>query len=102
MKQSAWLLPVLGFVLFSLWPCQAEGDERPAAGAKLRAKIRAHAGGAYCLAFSPDGKALASGGRDRAVKLWDVATGEVTATLGGQAGPVWSVAFGPDGKTLVA
>jgi WD40 repeat protein len=54
------------------------------------------------LAFSPDGKTLASGGQDQTVKLWDVTTGKVTAALEGHAGSVWAVGFSPDGKTLVA
>jgi RNA polymerase sigma factor (sigma-70 family) len=71
-------------------------------GTKLRAVIQAHPGGAYCLAFSPNGKLLATGGRDRTVKLWDTSTGKVTATLEGHAGSVWGLAFSPDGKVLVA
>jgi hypothetical protein len=69
---------------------------------RMRAKLQGHVGSAYGLAFSPDGKMLASGGRDRTVKLWEVATGKEIATLKGPAGSVWSLAFSPDGKTLVA
>lgn len=53
------------------------------------------------LAFSPDGKALAAGGRDGMVKLWDPATGRNIASWKGHSGFVNAVAFHPTG-TLVA
>ena len=110
MTRSAWLLAALGFVLFSGGPCQAEEDERPAPGPRLRAKACAHAGGAYCLAFSPDGKALASAGFDYtrggvSLKLWEVLTAKQRASFDftyKQTSGIHSVAFGRTGRVLVS
>jgi WD40 repeat protein len=55
------------------------------------------------VAFSPDGKTLATGGENQPVKLWEVATGKEQATLDGHtARMVNSVVFSPDGKTLAS
>ena len=59
-------------------------------------------GTVHSVAFSPDGKTLASGSRDRTVRLWEVASGKETATLPGHTDTVYSVAFSPDGKTLAS
>jgi WD40 repeat protein len=54
--------------------------------------------GALTLAFSPDGKTLASGAGDETIKLWDVASRRVIRTIGGLK-PV-ALAFSPDGRAI--
>ena len=52
-----------------------------------------------CLAYSPDGRWIASGSDDRSVSLWDAATGKVLATIALNT-QVKAVAFSPDGRYL--
>jgi WD40 repeat protein len=54
------------------------------------------------VAYSPDGKTLASGSGDKTVKLWDVATGKNTATIKGHTEGVHAVAYSSDGRTLAS
>ena len=52
------------------------------------------------LAFSPDGRLLASGGWDRSARIWDLTAGQ-SANLTGLGGGVRAVAFTPDGRELL-
>jgi serine/threonine protein kinase/Tol biopolymer transport system component len=54
------------------------------------------------VAFSPDGSAIASGGHDRQVRIWDWASGKERRFLKGGAGNILSTAFSPDGQWVAA
>jgi eukaryotic-like serine/threonine-protein kinase len=70
--------------------------------ASHRLTLAGHTGGVTSVAYSPDGKMLASASIDTTVKVWDTATGQPLATLQGQPATVFCVAFSPDGKTLAS
>jgi hypothetical protein len=59
-----------------------------------------HDNGAYSIAYSPDGRTLAVGCVDGAVRLWDVAGAREYPPLIGHKGGIRAVAFAPDGATL--
>ena len=54
------------------------------------------------MAFSPDGRLLATGGVDKLVRLWDVASGRETRRFEGHTQKVNAVAFSPDGTLLAS
>src|SRR5207237_646544 len=89
---------VAGFVLVSLWAmfCQAQRPEL--------VLQTGHASWVAAVAFSPDGRLLASGSNDGTCKLWDVATGTMLRSLKAPADAaqqVTDVAFSADGRTLI-
>ncbi len=59
-----------------------------------------HIGKVLCVCFHPSGSLLASGSRDRTIRLWNVASRDTLAVLEGHRDDVWDLVFSADGKTL--
>ena len=69
---------------------------------KAKFELKGHTDIVDTIAFSPDGKTLATAGADKAVKLWNPADGKELKSLGTHDGSVYAVAFSPDGKLLAS
>jgi WD40 repeat protein len=64
--------------------------------------FRGNSSSVYSIAFSPDGKYLASSSKDKTVKLWSLESKKEITTLQGHSSEVNSIAFSPDGKYLAS
>ncbi|MEG3862473.1 nSTAND1 domain-containing NTPase, partial [Microcoleus sp. herbarium12] len=69
---------------------------------KERNRLAGHSIYLRSVAFSPDGKTLASGSQNKTIELWNLQTQKLITTLKGHRNWVNSVAFSPDGKTLAS
>jgi hypothetical protein len=71
-------------------------------GVSIVRTLRGHLDKIYGIAWSPDGRMLASSSGDNTIRLWDAETGECLRKLEGHKENVWSVAFDPTGCTLAS
>ena len=65
-------------------------------------KFKGHTDPVHAVALNASGTKMASGGTDRKVILWNVATGKILKTLTGHKSIVTSVEFSPDEKYLIS
>jgi WD40 repeat protein len=70
--------------------------------AQLIRELRGHDEAISALAFSHDGKVLASAGEDKIIRLWDVETGELSGTLVGHTDRIPALAWTPDDTRLLS
>jgi WD40 repeat protein len=70
-------------------------------GAEM-AVLRGHEMAVTCVAYSPDGRRIASGSHDHSVRVWDSETGDELAVLRGHSSTVFNVAFSPDGSLIAS
>src|SRR5262249_305163 len=64
--------------------------------------LTGHDGPVYSVAFAPDGKSLASTGKDGIVRVWNLQTQTVRWTLPGHNNWIWTLAYSPDGQFLAS
>jgi WD40 repeat protein len=94
-------LPLLAVALTLVVPLQA--DPLPeGARARFGTTDLWHGKMVITVAFSPDGKQLATGGWDNLVRVWEVPSGKPLFKLEGHSAAVWRAIFSPDGKQLLS
>jgi WD40 repeat protein len=87
------MLASWGASAIQLWDAATGNEIRPRSG---------HESDILTVAWSSDGKLLATGGGEKTIRLWDTVTGKEVRHFAVGADSVTSVAWSPDGKTLAS
>ena len=83
-------------------PTFTEIGGSPVPGLTLRHVLRGHTDIISRIAWSPDGRYLASPSVDKTIRIWDVARGKSIAVLKGDTDEVHCIAWSPDGTKIVS
>ncbi len=84
-------------------PVLREAEEalhRAVLTSRVQLTLRGHTFALRGIAFSPDGRRLATSSTDQTAKVWDVTTGKELLTLSGHTAEVFGIAFSPDGTRV--
>ena len=84
--------PLFGLLMLTAIP--------PGLEAQLLSMISGHDKTVTTVAYSPDGRWVASGSWDQSVRIWDAATFEPAAALAGHEGAITSIVYSPDGSRV--
>ena len=81
-----------------LWP--GEPAVKPTPSPAILSTYQGHSSVVYVVAWSPDGKQLASAGNDRTVQIWNSTTGKRIVTYRGYSDSISALAWSPDGSRI--